>query len=136
MKAVLPFIPLAAMMLLVPAFYGIIIKFSARLLRSKEITWKKGFFFGIIILILNAILSIVANSMGYPPPFVIGILFGFIVNLVIGFWFFSTRGKSADGQLLGWGGAIKLTGISYVIFIFLGILLFLMSKGAFAAMVP
>ena len=136
MNAVSPFIPLGIMMVIVPAFYGLIIKFSARLLRHNEITWKKGFIFGIIVLIIKYFYRLLADSMGFSLPHVIGIIFGLIITLIIGGWFFSTRGKTIDGMILGWGEAIKLTGLSYVIFIALGKILIFMSKSTFVTSMP
>ena len=136
MDAILPFVPLGIMMIVIPAVYGLIVIFSARLLRSNEITWKKGFVFGIIIIFLGLFLRLVANKLNYSLPHFLGIIFGLIFNLSIGGWFFRERGKNAEGELLGWGGAIKLTGLSYVIFIGLGEFVILASKIAFSAIMP
>jgi len=131
MDSILPFVPLGIMMIVIPAVYGLIVIFSARILRSREITWKKGFVLGIIIIFLGLFLRIVVNKLDYSLPHFLGIIFGLIFNLSIGGWFFCKRGKNAEGELLGWGGAIKLTGLSYAIFIGLGELVIFASKVTF-----
>jgi hypothetical protein len=132
----LPYLPLGIMMVFFSAVYVLILKFSSRLLQINEITWKNGLIFVIILIITSILYRAAANSIGYSLPNVIGISLGLIVNLMIGGWFFSTRGKAADGKLLGWGGAVKLTGLSYVIFIVLGKILIFMSKVPFIERMP
>lgn len=50
-------------------------------------------------------------------------MLGFLANMLIGGWFFSKRGANAEGELLGWGGAIKLTGLAFVMLLLTGAVL-------------
>ena len=108
-------IPLGVMMIVIPAICGVIVKVSARLLQCREISWIKGFIFGIIIMFFSLLFRIALVQIGFYLPHFIGFSFGFIFTFSMGGWFFRKRGKNADGDLLGWAGAIKLTALSYLI---------------------
>ena len=112
MNQILSLIPLLALLALIPAIYGAYIKLSARLLRHQGITWKQGFVFGLIVVICSLLGRASALLIGYSMPLVLAVVLGLLINLIIGGWFFRGRGTNADGRALGWGGAMKLTGLA------------------------
>ena len=136
MDAISPFIPLATMMIVIPAIYGLIVKISARLLQYKEVSWIKGFIFAIIVGSFSLLLNMASMKLGFAFSSYIGVAIGLVLTLFIGGWFFRKRGKNVEGDMLGWLGAIKLTALSYVIFIGLGGILAIGSKVALSAIRP
>lgn len=117
MNLILSLIPLLVLLTIVPAIYSAFIQLSARLLRYQGITWKQGFVFGIIVLISSILINISANLIEYSLSITITYIIGVLVNLLLGGWFFSKReGIDAEGGPLGWAGAMKLTGLAFIMF--------------------
>jgi len=123
MNSIQSLIPILTLVTLIPATYGAYIKMSARLLRQEGITWKQGFVFGLTIVIYSFLGSSISLRLGYSLPIIPGIVLGFLANMLIGGWFFSKRGTNAGGGPLGWGGAVKLTGLAFVMLVLTGAVL-------------
>jgi hypothetical protein len=116
-------ITLLVLVIFIPAIYGAYIKLSARLLRQEGITWKQGFVFGLTIVIYSFLGYSISLRLGYSLPILPGIAAGFLANAIIGGWFFSKRGTSVEGGPLGWGGAVKLTGLAFALLVLTGAVL-------------
>ncbi|HEY7001239.1 MAG TPA: hypothetical protein VH330_05825 [Candidatus Udaeobacter sp.] len=43
-----------------------------------------------------------------------------LVLVILGSWFFSTRGMNRSGILLGWGGGMRLTALAFALMIVVG----------------
>ncbi len=107
-------IPVLLMFTLIPAFYGALIKLSARILRYQAIPWKQGYAFGIILVLCSALMRTIFWVLGQSIPFVPGILLGLTVNWLVGSWYFSgKRAKSEEGKF-GWSKALRLTGLAII----------------------
>jgi len=136
MNSGLSIVPLFAHLILIPAIRGSIVKLSARILNNSGITWKGGFLFGLMVGFYSLIFHMIIRFSGASLPFILGIAIALFGNLIIGGCFFSTRGTTANGKLLGWSGAVKLAGLSYVIMFIIVMALNNIWKMFLAAVMP
>src|SRR5690349_19788634 len=97
---------------IVPAFYAAYFKLSARFLQYDGITWKHGFFFGVIVLGCSLLVTSTLTRLARPMPMLLPMLIGLTVNWLIGSWFFSGRKTDVGGRTLGWEKSMKLTGLA------------------------
>lgn len=123
MNQMVSLVALLILVIFIPATYGAYIKLSARILRQVGITWKQGFVFGLTVVIYSFLGYSISLRLGYSLPILPGIVAGLLANAIIGGWFFSKRGASAEGGLLGWGGAVKLTGLAFALLVLTGAVL-------------
>ncbi len=107
-------IPLLVSVLVVPSIFGAYIKLSAVIFRYKNITWINGFVFGIILIITGILIRAATYFAGLNIPVLPGVILGLVVTLIIGGWFFNKKGLSVNGESIGWSGALKLVGLSFL----------------------
>jgi len=87
------------------------LKLAARIL-SYSVSWKSGFHFAGIMLII----VILGHVLTFSEPLALRIghnvvlLFGLVV---LGGWFFSERGTNRRGAILGWAGGIRLVTLAF-----------------------
>ena len=136
MNSPLAFIPLLTLLLIVPSIYGLIIKLSARILKNDGVTWKSGFLFGLIVIIILLLVRVVLHFSGLSMPVILAFAVSLIINLLVGGWFFSEKAKNSTGENVGWIGGIKLSGISYGILAVIGIILTIVPKMLSANILP
>ncbi len=127
MSPLLSLIPLLVLVTIIPSIYGAYVRLSARLLGYMGVTWRQGFLFGFLVVVCSLLGRLIAFLVGYGMPIVSALLLGLFANLLIGGWLFSKRGVSTEGGPLGWGRAMKLTGVACAMLIL---------TGAFVAVIP
>ena len=104
--------------------YAGFLKLAARLLRY-SVSWKSSFLFAGIMLVLVIIDHVlvfsqpVAIRIGHGVTLLLGLL-------ILGSWFFSGRGTSHRGAVLGWSGGIRLMALTFA----------MMVVAAFAIVIP
>jgi hypothetical protein len=120
MKIVLLLVPLA----MVLALYAVYIKLSARLLRRSKVSWKNSFLFALVLILLAFAGRAGSLALGQSLPLLPGLIFGLTAQVILGGWFFSTRGTDAAGQPLGWRGGIQLSVLAFLLMAVTGFVLF------------
>jgi len=104
--------------------YAGFVKLAASLLRYK-VSWESTFLFSVIVLVL----VIFDHVLAFDQPVTIRIVHVVVLLLVLvilGSWFFSTRGMNGNGTPLEWGGGIRLIALTFA----------MMSIVAFAIILP
>jgi hypothetical protein len=117
-------LPLLFTFLVVACF----VKLAARLLRRTRVSWKHSILFGLLL----GALALAKSAFGllfadFLPP-IMALAAGLSVSLGIGTWFFSTRAASAEGDLLGWRGSSRLTGLALGLMLAVSFALLLVNK--------
>lgn len=103
-------------------------KLAARLFRRTVVTWKHSFLFVLLLcaLTIAKVASGLNFSTAFPPA--IALILGFLVTIIVGGWFFSSRATTSAGTLLGWSGALQLTALTYGLSLAALLPLFLLSN--------
>ncbi len=99
--------------------YAGVVKLAARILRYK-VSWISCFVFGAIglalvmldqVLVVNQRLALmIANSVVL-----------LLILVALGSWFFKARGTKRSGDVLGWGGGIRLMALAFAMMIVVGL---------------
>ena len=84
--------------------YAGFVKLAAGLLRYK-VSWQSSFLFAVVMLVLVILDHVLAFEQPVTIRFVHVVVL-LLVLVILGSWFFSTRGVNRSGTLLGWGGGI------------------------------
>jgi hypothetical protein len=94
--------------------YAGFLKLAARLLRY-SVSWKDSFLFAGIVLVA----VILDHVLVFSQPVAIRIGHGVTLLglLILGSWFFSGRGTSRRGAVLGWSGGIRLMALAFAMMI-------------------
>jgi|SRR5215510_5623565 len=91
--------------------YSGFLKLAARLLRY-SVSWKVGFLFACIVMVAIIVDHVIVFSQ--PVAIRVGQGVVLLVGLVIlGSWFFSSRGTDRRGTVLGWSGALRLMALMF-----------------------
>ncbi len=114
MQIIISLIPLA----LIGVLYALYVKLSSKILRGTSISWKHTFIFSLIIVVLTLTSQMGFTLSGITLPMFLSIPVALIVHLSLGGWFFSTRGTTKQGELIGWSGGMQIIAITFV---FLGL---------------
>jgi len=104
--------------------YAGTVKYAANSLRIRNVSWRHSVLFGLMLAGLMIVAKLITLTFGQTLSLVWGMLLGLMEFVVIGGWFFSTRASAADGNMLGWLGAMKLSGLSWLFFVALAIMLY------------
>jgi len=98
------------------------IRVSARLLRAR-VRWSHAMLFGLIIFAL----SLAGQGVSARSGVVLGAGLGLLLELAIGAWFFSERGRHAStGEAIGWVRGGVLVGLAQAMMAAVGIALILL----------
>ena len=109
--------------------YAAYVKLSALLLRY-SVRWTASFVFAAIIWVV-AVLSRLLD-VGQPGPIQIGhAVVVLAAALLLGAWFFSTRGVDENGHAVGFKRAFGLSGLTFGLMLATGVLLVLLSRFLF-----
>jgi len=114
MNPLLRLVPVLLMFTLIPAFYGALIKLSARILKYQTIPWKQAYAFGIILILFSALMRAAFWGLGQAIPLVPGLMLGLTANWLVGSWYFSGKCANSEEEKLGWEKALKLTGLAII----------------------
>lgn len=93
--------------------YAGFLKLAAHLLRYK-VSWKSSFLFACIVLAL----IIFDHVLAFDQPVVIRIVHAVVLIfglVILGSWFFRTRGLNRSGAILGWSGGIRLLVVAFAL---------------------
>jgi len=92
--------------------YAAYVKLAAFLLLRAVVSWKHAFIFISIFFAISIVFRAesAASDVSFPPIF--GGALGVLANIGLGAWFFSSRGRTAQGIPFGWTGGLKLTALS------------------------
>lgn len=85
-------------------FYASYTKLAAYFLKRARVSWKQSFKFAVVLLVAAVLGRMISNLVGLSLPIFLSVLIGLSLNLFLGGWFFSKRGTTAAGELLGWRG--------------------------------
>jgi hypothetical protein len=99
--------------------YAGFVKLAARLL-SYTVPWKSSFLFAGIVLVLVIFDHVLAFDQPVAIRFV-HIVVLLLVLVILGSWFFSTRGMNRSGTLPGWGGGIRLIAVAFAMMVVLAL---------------
>jgi hypothetical protein len=108
-------IPWFIFMAVVLITYAGFLKLAACLLRY-SVSWKFSFLFASIMLVA----VIIDHVLVFSQPAAIRIGHGVVLLLVLiilGGWFFSSRGTNRLGAVLGWSGAMRLMALAFTMMI-------------------
>jgi hypothetical protein len=98
---------------------------ARRMSSSLKVSWESTFLFSVIVLGLIILDHVLA--FGQPVAIrIVHVVVLLLVLVILGSWFFSTRGMNRNGTLLGWGGGIRLIALTFA----------MMSIVAFAIILP
>ncbi|MES2950561.1 MAG: hypothetical protein V4858_18670 [Pseudomonadota bacterium] len=127
MSLVITLLPL----LLALALTAGLVKLAARLLGRMQVSWKHAWVFVAMLAAYAFVwgMAVHAGFVGGDVFLVLGPLFGWVVILAFGAWYFGARVRGSDGQWVRWPGGLKLTGLVLV-------LMLVLSFGAFALLPP
>ena len=95
--------------------YAVFLKLAARLLRY-GVSWKSGFHFAAIMLII----VIFGHLLTFSEPLALRIghnVVLLVALVVLGGWFFSERGTNHRGAILRWGGGMRLVSLAFAMMI-------------------
>ena len=109
MQILLSFIPLLAMVALCAAYA----KLAALIFRKSLLSWRSAFLFALLLGALAIAGRAISVAFDYSLPIVLSLLVGFVINLLLGSWFFSNRAKDPQGQFLGWRAGMVLSTIMF-----------------------
>lgn len=119
--AYFPFILLLVMYLVVGVLNAVFIKLSARILRGAVVSWRHALSFALGIAVLTLLGRVLLYSGSVPAP--VFSVFGVVIYLILGAWYFSTRGTTHQGQPLGWVGALQLSALALLLFVVTGVVI-------------
>ncbi|CDG85380.1 hypothetical protein [Janthinobacterium agaricidamnosum] len=105
MPELLALIAVVASLLLGPC----LIKLAARILRRIAVSWQDCFLFSLLLTALYMIPSMAGMSWPKGLPHSVTGTITFALILFLSTWYFSTRASTAQGVLLGWRGALRLS---------------------------
>jgi len=95
--------------------YSSFVKLAGRLL-GYRVSWKSSFLFALIMLISVTL----AHMLDVQRPATIRIGHGgmlLLALIILGGWFFSSRGTDRDGGVLGLGGGMRLIGLAFAMMV-------------------
>lgn len=91
--------------------YAGFVKLAAGLLRYK-VSWKSSFLFAVVVIVLVIFDHVLAVNQPVSIRFV-HVLVLLLVLVILGSWFFSTRGMNRSGTPLRWGGGVRLIALAF-----------------------
>ena len=98
------------------------IKLSGRILQQTFTSWKHSFIFSLAATLLTVMGKMVIFGVGVSIPPGLEIIIVFILQLVLGGWYFGARGVSKLGQPLGWSGGARLSALAFLLLVLTGVL--------------
>ena|SRR5258706_2437381 len=110
MQILISFIPLLVMLTMFAAYA----KLAARIFRGTSLSWRNSFLFALLLGVLTIAGRATSIAFDYSLPLALGLSVGLTtINLLLGGWFFGARATDMQGQLLGWGRGMVLSGIMF-----------------------
>jgi hypothetical protein len=120
MSYLISFLPIVFMTCL----YSAITKLAGRIFRKTNITWRVCFIYTFAIFFFSGVVKALINLFGVTFNLPMAFVFGLIVQVLFGAWFFSRWARTEEGLLLNPIAAAKLTGVIFILVCVLLIVLF------------
>jgi len=86
---------------------SIIVKLAARLTRTK-LSWQHCFVFGAIVALASVVGRVMSTVTVIALPMPVAILFGAVINVGLGVWYFNSRALDKEGRHLATKRRVKL----------------------------
>jgi hypothetical protein len=105
------FAPLTTFVALSIVLYASFLKLATRILRY-SVLWKHVFTFAIVM----TVIVILARPLDFQESAAIQVGHRIVLLLglvMLGSWFFSTRGQNGSGEAIQWSGGAKLVGLAF-----------------------
>jgi hypothetical protein len=83
---------------------------------SLQGSWKSSFLFAVVVIVLVIFDHVLAFDQPVAIRFV-HIVVLLVVLVILGSWFFSTRGMNRSGTLLGWDGGVRLIAVAFAMMV-------------------
>lgn len=112
-----PLIVLAGLYVLLCVVFAAFVKLSARFLGGIVVSWKHSFIFALVMALLTLFGRTMAVAGGSSIPLALDLAFSFALCLILGGWYFGTRGIDKNGQPLGWVGGMRLSAVAFVLLV-------------------
>lgn len=109
MQILISLIPLLVMFALIAAYT----KLAARIFSRTSLSWRNSFLFALLIGGLSIAGRGASIVFDYSLPLALGLFVGLSINLLLGGWFLGTHATDTQGQSLGWGRGMVLSGIMF-----------------------
>jgi hypothetical protein len=124
-------------LLLIPiglATYAGFVKLAAVILRYK-VSWNPCLLFAAIVVGLVMLDQVLPVNHSRALMIVNSVVL-LLVLIALGSWFFKTRGTNRNGNVLGWGGAIRLMALAFAMLIVVGLAVILPADAYFSKHLP
>jgi hypothetical protein len=116
MTSVLTLLPLALSLVLLTAF----VKLAAFIRRRTRLAWKHGFAYVFIVLLVVLAFRLALSSTGFVVPALLAGVFGLLLQLALGSFYFATRATTPDGVPIGRSGGAQVAGIFFGLVVIVG----------------
>jgi hypothetical protein len=117
-----------ALLIVVLCTYAALFKTAAFLLRRTRLRWTHAFAFSLLMLLIllgaRDSPSVLAN---FVPAWVFS-AFGIASGIALGGWFLGTRATNANGQPIGWLGAVKLSTVALALLMIAGLAIIIVAQ--------
>ena len=120
MTVLLSLFPITLMLCVLAAF----VKLAARLSRDVQVSWKHCFAYALIIVVSIIAVRALMAQLNLSVHLAFGALFGLVMQISIGAWFFGIRAHSTAGVAIGWRGGARLSAVAFSILLVLVLVLF------------
>lgn len=107
--------------MLLPLFYALFTKAAAFLFRRTQLSWVHAIVFGVLVLLVGGVGTVLNRVMGMPLPLPLAVLLGLVTLLAVGGWYLGPRAKTAEGAPLQFKGGALLSLVAYGLVFALGI---------------
>jgi hypothetical protein len=110
MSLIIPFV-------LILGIYSACLRLSARLLHRSRIEWRHCIRFAAFVLMFTIAGRMLFNGIGMTTSLPFSVILGIGLQVLLGGWYFSSRGKTADGHPLGWHRAVGILALTLALFL-------------------
>jgi hypothetical protein len=111
----LPLIILFVIYSAICVMHAAFVKLSGKILHGSVVSWKHAFIFALGVTVLFLAMLFVAVAAGISVPPAVSMVLGFMLSTAFGSWFFGSRGKTKQGQPLGWTGGLRLSALAFLL---------------------
>jgi hypothetical protein len=107
--------------LLVPAWYAVLLKVAALILRRTKLRWKHALVLGVLASAVGLIGAGVNMATGFVIPTLVALLCGAALQAAVGGWYLKSRATTVTGTLFRFSQGALLSSIAVGIGILFGV---------------
>ena len=96
--------------------YAACLQVSSRMHRRTSISWAQALRLALLVGVMTVASHLICSAFGATPGLVLPLILGAGMHLIVGGWFFGTRGVASDGQPLGWRRSAAILTLALVLF--------------------